>query len=276
MSKQKTINKTLEELMIEIHKLKEDIYKTLVNNELNKLNAILKYVHSLCPNDLDLTIRLQRWDGKLIDQIGIVYSNVIIKDTIRLPLGELHVTLMAAPKQDVSAINKSLIWLGLNFAGKTTLLHRYKYGEFKSFPRTIGVSIESLILKDTKIINIDVSGQKTIRMHWQKLIPKKPNLIYFVVDSADVSRFDEVVETLEKNVISVEKFKNVPIIFVANKQDLPNALPPEKLPNSLKLYDIIPPTVSWDVVGTSAKTGLGLDQLMELTVKKLKKSHVEK
>lgn len=87
--------------------------------------------------------------------------------------------------------------VGLDHAGKTTLLEGYKtkYGKFPGIPHdkippTIGMNLAKLFINNTQIIIWDLGGQIKMRNMWEKYYDDA-NAIIFVVDSADISRLEE-------------------------------------------------------------------------------------
>ncbi len=79
----------------------------------------------------------------------------------------------------------------------------------------------------------DLAGQERLRSVWSHYFMAVQGII-FVVDSADEERFPEVREELHK-ILSDNELLKVPVLVMANKQDLPNALDVEKLRAELAL-----------------------------------------
>lgn len=59
----------------------------------------------------------------------------------------------------------------------------------------------------------------------------------YVVDSADQRRLEETGEELTA-LLSEESLSNVPVLILANKQDLLNAASPEEISEALSLHTI--------------------------------------
>ncbi len=80
--------------------------------------------------------------------------------------------------------------LGLDAAGKTTILYKLKLGEVIQSVPTIGMiinlgfNVESVEYKNLKFTVWDVGGQDKIRQLWRHYYNNTHGLIY-VVDSAD-------------------------------------------------------------------------------------------
>ncbi|CAK5120140.1 unnamed protein product [Meloidogyne enterolobii] len=81
-----------------------------------------------------------------------------------------------------------VLMLGLDAAGKTSILYKLKLGQsIKSLP-TVGFNVETVTYKNIKFSVWDVGGQEKIRPLWRHYYVGTQALI-FVVDSADVDRF---------------------------------------------------------------------------------------
>lgn len=74
--------------------------------------------------------------------------------------------------------------LGLDGAGKTTILFKLKIGEVVSSIPTIGFNVETVEYKNIKFTVWDVGGQDSIRAMWKHYYQNADALIY-VVDSSD-------------------------------------------------------------------------------------------
>jgi len=82
-----------------------------------------------------------------------------------------------------------ILMLGLDAAGKTTILYKLKLGEVVSSVPTIGFNVECLEYKNIKFTVWDVGGQDKIRLLWKHYYQNTNGLI-FVVDSLDKERID--------------------------------------------------------------------------------------
>ena len=82
----------------------------------------------------------------------------------------------------------------------------------------------------------DVGGQKQIRSYWENYFQNSAALI-FVVDSADTRRMDEVAAELSL-CLDNPKLAGVPLLVLANKQDLDTALKQSEICDKLGLWAI--------------------------------------
>ena len=85
-----------------------------------------------------------------------------------------------------------ILMLGLDAAGKTTILYKLKLNEAVSSIPTIGFNVETVSpVKNVNFTVWDVGGQDKIRPLWKHYFHNTEGLVY-VVDSADRERFNEV------------------------------------------------------------------------------------
>ena len=112
--------------------------------------------------------------------------------------------------------NRIVLLLGLDNAGKTTLLYRLKDDEFVDTVPTIGLNIEEITHQGSKITLWDVSGKS--RKLWKHYYDRVDGIL-FVVDSTDIGKIEDVKEELA-NLMLEEILKDVPIVVLCNKQDV--------------------------------------------------------
>lgn len=164
-----------------------------------------------------------------------------------------------------------ILMIGLDNAGKTTILYKLKLGEVVMTIPTIGFNVESVEYKNISFTVWDVGGQKKIRKLWRHYYLNTQGII-FVVDSNDPSRLEEARDELHY-VLSDEELSEAAVLVFANKQDLPNAVPPAEMVDKLGLREI---QHKWYIQACCAPTseGLyeGLDWLSSTLSKKYKKT----
>ena len=149
-----------------------------------------------------------------------------------------------------------ILMLGLDAAGKTTILYQLKMGETVKTIPTIGFNVETLDYKGLNFTVWDVGGQDKIRVLWKHYYQNTDGLI-FVVDSNDQDRIEDAAEELKK-MLAEEELKDCAVLVMANKQDLNGALAPGEVTKRLGMGDLKGRT--WLVQGTSATTGQGLKE----------------
>ena len=74
----------------------------------------------------------------------------------------------------------------------------------------------------------DIGGQDKVRQLWHHYYENCDGLVY-LIDSADLARVDESIEEMQKILLNDNIKGNIPILILANKQDIPNAISPNQL-----------------------------------------------
>ena len=156
--------------------------------------------------------------------------------------------------------------LGLDNAGKTTVLYKLKLGEVVSTIPTIGFNVETVEYKNIAFTVWDVGGQTKIRPLWQHYYENCDGIIY-VVDSSDSLRMKEAREELEE-VLGDDRVRDSSLLVFANKQDMPNALNPTEVTEKLGLGQLR--TREWFIQSTCAVTGEGIVDGLEWLANSLK------
>ena len=147
-----------------------------------------------------------------------------------------------------------ILMVGLDAAGKTTILYKLKLGEnIRTIP-TIGFNVETVEYKKVNFTVWDVGGQDKIRPLWRHYFQNTQGLVY-VIDSNDRDRIQEANEELQKMLREVE-LKDASLLILANKQDLPNAMGVSEITDKLQLHSLA--SRKWYVQATCATTGDGL------------------
>jgi len=170
--------------------------------------------------------------------------------------------------------------IGLDLAGKTTVLYRMKFNQYMNTATTIGFNCEKVRLNNKNYMIWDVGGQDKLRPLWRSYTRATDGII-FVVDSSKAERFEEAKLELQKIYKSCQTtgVKSgagaAPILVLANKQDLPNAADSARIESVLGLKEL--GASFWHVQSTCAVTGEGLEEgmarLTEMIAMKKNKSH---
>jgi len=127
-----------------------------------------------------------------------------------------------------------LLLLGLDAAGKTTLLHKLSSRkDVASTVPTIGFNVETLNVKGQVFTAWDVGGRGHLRALFRHYYPGT-DAIVFVVDSNDPYRFDQARDELQR-ILQEKELESVPLLVFCNKQDLPNAVALAKIAERLEL-----------------------------------------
>ncbi|KAK2955806.1 putative ADP-ribosylation factor [Blattamonas nauphoetae] len=169
-----------------------------------------------------------------------------------------------------------IVMVGLDAAGKTSILYKLKLNENVHTIPTIGFNMEEVQVKNIKFVVWDVGGQKKIRHLWHHYYQNTDAVIY-VVDSSDQARI--ACSNMECNdcakeelhyMLQRDELKNATVLVYANKQDLAGACNASEIREKLEL-DRICRDRSWYVQPCCALTGDGLLHGLEWLGNELKK-----
>ena len=127
-----------------------------------------------------------------------------------------------------------ILIVGLDAAGKTTILYKLKLGEVVTTIPTIGFNVETVAYKHTSFTVWDVGGKDKIRPLQRHYYTNTDALIY-VVDSNDRDRIDAARDELQR-MVNEDELCGIPLLVLANKQDLPNAMSAAEVTDRLGLH----------------------------------------
>lgn len=168
-----------------------------------------------------------------------------------------------------------VLLLGLDNAGKSTLLYKLKHNTCVKTSPTIGFNVETMeVRKNRKNIALtvwDVGGQGPMRQHW-KSYHQDTAAVVFVLDSSDRRRLNEAKREIEKTLGS-EDLRGCSLIVLANKQDVDNTLTVSEIKDGLNLQKLCPDR-DWFVQPCSASTGVGVEEAYRRIVSMIKLPHV--
>lgn len=160
-----------------------------------------------------------------------------------------------------------ILLLGLDNAGKTTLLKKLALEDVSHITPTQGFNIKSVQTDGFKLNVWDIGGQRKLRPYWRNYFENTDILIY-VVDSSDRKRLEETGYELNE-LLTDEKLNNVPILVFANKQDLVHAASASEIAQSLNLHLI--KDRPWQIQACSAILDEGVKDGMEWISQNVKK-----
>ena len=149
------------------------------------------------------------------------------------------------------------LMLGLDAAGKTTILYKLKLNKTMTTMPTIGFNVETYrpyTHKKGEFTVWDCGGQDKVRHLWRHYYQGTQCLI-FVVDSNDRIRVEEARDELHR-LLNEDELRDAILLVFANKQDLPNAMSAAEVSDELGLHGVR--NRQWHVETSSATTGAGL------------------
>ena len=149
---------------------------------------------------------------------------------------------------------------GLDNAGKTSIIYylKDKIGDNSQLPSNSRFD-PIFNYKGLNIVEIDIGdccrGKTRMLMH---LVSKNAKGIIFVIDSSYIIGLEDYFIEEFDYYISQDDLKNLPILILANKQDLDDALSPEKIIEKISIDKL--KDKKWHIVGTSVKTKKGIEE----------------
>ncbi|KAJ8339408.1 hypothetical protein SKAU_G00361940 [Synaphobranchus kaupii] len=156
------------------------------------------------------------------------------------------------PKMEIRVVT-----LGLDGAGKTTILFKLKQDEFMQPIPTIGFNVETVEYKNLKFTIWDVGGKHKLRPLWKHYY-LNTQAVVFVVDSCHRDRLMESHSELAK-LLTEKELRDALLLIFANKQDVPGAVSVEEMTELLSLHKLCCGR-SWHIQGCDARSGMGLHE----------------
>ncbi|KAM4732532.1 ADP-ribosylation factor-like protein 9 [Anableps anableps] len=181
---------------------------------------------------------------KLYRRPGEVYSGNGRKEKVveedrekKASVEEIVVPLEApttAASRPVESEGTQILVLGLDGAGKTSLLHCFSSGSLEQdVEPTQGFNAISISRDDMDIEFLEIGGKENLRPYWQRYM-SKALLLVFVVDSSDPELFP-VAKKLLHDLLALHPY--LPLMVLANKQDLPGSCTITDLHDALSLSE---------------------------------------
>ncbi|KAG5513519.1 hypothetical protein PMAC_000951 [Pneumocystis sp. 'macacae'] len=136
---------------------------------------------------------------------------------------------------------KKIVIIGLDNAGKSTILYQFLLGQAIQIQPTIGSNVEEIVYKNIKFLMWDLGGQTSLRQSWHTYYKSTSAVILDLKDSI--------------------------LLVFANKQDIENSLSPNEISDALGLVDF--KDRSWHIQGCCALTGDGLYKGLDWVVSSL-------
>merc|ERR1712100_304980 len=177
--------------------------------------------------------------------MGVFYSSFYTTTT---KMGSVFAKLFGGKRE------MRILMVGLDAAGKTTILYKLKLGEVVTWVPTIGFNVETVENKNISFTVWDVGGQDKIRPLWRHYYQNTQGII-FVVDSNDRERVTEAKDELNR-MLSEDELRDGVLLVLSNKSDLPQAMSAAETADKLGLHSLR--NRQWFIQATCATNGEGL------------------
>ncbi|XP_073448123.1 ADP-ribosylation factor-like protein 9 isoform X2 [Aquarana catesbeiana] len=134
-----------------------------------------------------------------------------------------------------ASLRKQVVVIGLDGSGKTSVLNSIaaNKGKFVTTP-TAGVNALCVHNGTSKMEFLEIGGSEHLRPYW-KMYLSRAFAVIFVVDSADHGRLPLAKRHLHQ---LIQQDALIPLMVLANKQDLKNAYHITEIHEALGLSDI--------------------------------------
>jgi len=154
--------------------------------------------------------------------------------------------------------------VGLQNAGKTTLLNVISDGRAKDTIPTVGLNTRKVQKGNVSIKLWDIGGQPRFRGMWERYC-RGVNAIVFVVDASDTGHNVEAAQKELRELMDKPALQNIPLLVLGNKNDIDPHMNAEELKDKLGLSQISGREVC--VYSISAKNAVNIDVTLQWLIK---------
>jgi len=152
-----------------------------------------------------------------------------------------------------------VIIVGLDNAGKTTIMYQFLLKEVVQTSPTIGSNVEEIVCKKSRFVMWDIGGQESLRSSWATYYTNC-DFVVLVVDSTDRERLHITKDELY-SMLQHEDLKKSRLVVFANKQDVKGCMSAAEISQHLSLTSV--KDRAWHIQACCALTGEGLHQGLE-------------
>ncbi|XP_037385540.1 ADP-ribosylation factor-like protein 9 [Talpa occidentalis] len=148
---------------------------------------------------------------------------------------EKRQNILTKPLLEPPGKDKQILVLGLDGAGKTSVLHSLALNKVQhSVAPTQGFNEVCIHTEDSQMRFLEIGGSEPFRPYWEMYL-SRGLLLIFVVDSADHNRLPEAKKHLHQ---LIETNPILPLVVFANKQDLETAYHITDIHEALALSEV--------------------------------------
>jgi len=193
-------------------------------------------------------------EGGLIKSSSVSLSPLPVVPFLLIIMGLL--TIIRKVKRKEREIR--ILLVGLDNAGKTTIVKRLCGDDISTVSPTLGFQIKT-VHRGGYALNIwDVGGQKSLRSYWRNYFERTDALVW-VVDSADTARMRDCRDELHR-LLQEERLAGASLLIFANKQDVKGSAAAEVVRDEGLRLGELAGTRHTKVLGCSAVRGEGLEE----------------
>lgn len=166
-------------------------------------------------------------------------------------------------KQKAKDNSLRILILGLDNAGKTTLLKRLVGEDIHAVSPTLGFNIKSIAFRCYRLDLWDVGGQRSLRSYWRNYFEATDALVW-VIDATDRLRLTDCAAELH-GLLLEERLMGADLLVLVNKIDVAGRASTEEISSALKLDDI--KTHRWQLFDVSAVDNVNVTESFDYVVK---------
>lgn len=170
-----------------------------------------------------------------------------------------------------------MLLLGVEHAGKTTLLERIKsvFTGTEMVPPnhmlpTVGLNLQRISALGVNLVFWDLGGKAGLRAIWEKYY-REAHAVIFVLDAADQERFGDVADTLRR-ALNHRELDGAPFLIIANKQDATGASSQADIARMLGIDKLERPDRAYRVIEASGLRGEGIREAIAWIVESIRRS----
>lgn len=155
-----------------------------------------------------------------------------------------------------------IVTCGLDNSGKSTIINQLKPTKLRTdnISATVGYNLETFEKGKVAFTVFDMAGAKKFRTMWESCY-KDAQAVIFVIDSSDTVRLCVVKDEI-RLLVEHPDLKGVPMLFYANKMDVPGAKAPQELVEELELNELVNDR-PFNIFACDARRGFGIEEGMQ-------------